>query len=88
MTRTVVVLTPRVATVLEATRVAVMSVRESDSTRLPLPSSSSTETVLAKPVPATRSVVPVTTLIEAGNPARTEMFCVAGLRLPELYSKT
>jgi hypothetical protein len=56
-------------TSLEETKVAVMSVVESDSTRLFDASRSSTETALPKPAPATALAGPVRMLIAVGVPA-------------------
>ena len=69
MTLTVVELTDLEETSLEATRVAVMSVVESESTRLLAESRSSTETALPKPAPAMASEGPVMMLIVVGVPA-------------------
>ena len=73
MTLTVVVLTALVETSLEATRVAVMSVVESESTMLLAASRSSTETALPKPAPAMASEGPVMMLIAVGVPASNAM---------------
>ena len=73
MTRIVVSVTFLEETSSDATRIAVISVVESDRTRLPLASSSSTVTSLAKPVPAIRSVVPVMMFMEFGSPASNSM---------------
>ena len=69
VTRTVVVVTDLVETSLEETRVAVMSVVESESTRLLAESRSSTETALPKPAPAIALAGPVMMLIAVGIPA-------------------
>ena len=67
----VVAVTPREETSEEATRLAMTSVEESDSTRLPAASRSSTDTVFAKFTPATALAGAVTTLMEATSPAST-----------------
>ena len=69
MTLAVVVLTALVETSVDATRVAVMSVVESESTMLLAASRSSTETALPKPAPAMALAGPVMMLIVVGVPA-------------------
>ena len=69
VTLTVVVLTALVESSVEATRVAMMSVVESESTRLFAESRSSTETALSKPAPAMALEGPVMMFIAVGVPA-------------------